>query len=192
MIAIVKYNAGNSRSVENAIKRLGYVVEITDSPERLNTADKIILPGVGEAGSAMKYLRERELDSLLSSFRRPLLGICLGMQIMCNWSEEGDTPGLGIFNTTVMKFNDTMRIPHTGWNNLVKTEGPLFSGIKSSDDFYFVHSYFAGLCDNTIAICEYSIPFSAALCKDNFFGTQFHPEKSSSTGMKILKNFLEL
>ncbi|HNX67828.1 MAG TPA: imidazole glycerol phosphate synthase subunit HisH [Bacteroidales bacterium] len=192
MIAIVKYNAGNSRSVENAIKRLGYAVEITDSAERLNAAEKIILPGVGEASSAMKYLMERKLDLLLLSLKKPVLGICLGMQLMCKWSEEGNTNGIGIFDTSVKMFRGPVRIPHTGWNNLIRSEGPLFAGIKPEDDFYFVHSYFAGLCDQTIAVCDYSLPFSAAIAKDNFYGTQFHPEKSSATGMKVLKNFLEL
>ena len=192
MIAIVKYNAGNSRSVENAIKKLGYDAEITDSPGRLLAADKIILPGVGEAGSAMKYLRERDIDVLLKSYPKPLLGICLGMQLMCRWSEEGDTTGMGIFNTRVVKFAGPLRIPHTGWNNLSKIRGPLLSGIELKDDFYFVHSYYAELCPETDAECNYMTPFSAVLGKGNYFGTQFHPEKSSVTGMKILKNFLEL
>lgn len=192
MIAIVKYNAGNSRSVENAIKKLGYDAEITDSPGRLLAADKIILPGVGEAGSAMKYLRERDIDVLLKSYPKPLLGICLGMQLMCRWSEEGDTTGMGIFNTRVVKFAGPLRIPHTGWNNLSKIRGPLLSGIDLKDDFYFVHSYYAELCQETDAECNYMNPFSAVLGKGNYFGTQFHPEKSSVTGMKILKNFLEL
>jgi len=192
MIAIVKYNAGNSRSVENALKRLGYEVEITDSSERLNAAEKIILPGVGEASSAMKYLRERNLDILLATLKKPVLGICLGMQLMCKWSEEGNTYGIGIFDTSVRMFQGQIRIPHTGWNNLTRSEGPLFNGIKPTDDFYFVHSYYAGICDQTIAVCDYSLPFSAAIAKDNFYGTQFHPEKSSATGMKVLKNFLEL
>jgi len=192
MIAIVKYNAGNSRSVANAIKRLGYEVEITDSSERLNSAEKIILPGVGEASCAMKYLRERNLDLLLASLKKPVLGICLGMQLMCKWSEEGNTYGIGIFETSVKKFNGQIRIPHTGWNNLTGSEGPLFDGIKPADNFYFVHSYYAGICNQTVAVCDYSISFSAAMAKDNFYGTQFHPEKSSVTGMKILKNFLEL
>ena len=192
MIAIVKYNAGNSRSVENAIKKLGYDAEITDSPGRLLAADKIILPGVGEAGSAMKYLRERNIDILLKSYPKPLLGICLGMQLMCSWSEEGDTTGMGIFDTRVVKFAGPLRIPHTGWNNLSKIRGPLLSGIELKDDFYFVHSYYAELCPETDAECNYMTPFSAVLGKGNYFGTQFHPEKSSVTGMKILKNFLEL
>lgn len=192
MIAIVKYNAGNSRSVENAIKKLGYNVEITDSPDLLFAADKIILPGVGEAGSAMKYLRERDIDKLLKSFRKPLLGICLGMQLMCNWSEEGDTAGMGIFDTSVVRFNGPLRIPHTGWNNLSKIRGPLLSGIDCTDDFYFVHSFYAELCPETDAECDYQTSFSAVMSKGNFFGTQFHPEKSSVTGMKILRNFLEL
>jgi imidazole glycerol-phosphate synthase subunit HisH len=192
MIGIIKYNAGNSRSVENAIKRLGYEVEITDSPEKLNDAEKIILPGVGEASSAMKYLREKGLDTMLASFKKPVLGICLGMQLMCKWSEEGNTDGLAIFNSSVKKLDGPVRIPHTGWNNLIMSEGPLFEGIKTTDDFYFVHSYYAGLCDETIAVCNYSLPFSAALAKNNFYGTQFHPEKSSLIGMRILKNFLQL
>lgn len=192
MIAIVKYNAGNSRSVQNAVTRLGYDSEITDSPGKLVNADKIILPGVGEAGTAMKYLREKDLDSLLKSVTQPVLGICLGMQLMCCWSEEGDTEGLGIFDTVVKKFPDEMRVPHTGWNNLTSSQGVLFKNISCKDDLYFVHSYYAEVCADTIAVCEYILPFSAALKKDNFFGTQFHPEKSSIIGSNMLKNFLEL
>jgi imidazole glycerol-phosphate synthase subunit HisH len=192
MIAIVKYNAGNSMSVENAVRRLGYKAEITDVPDRLIAADKVILPGVGEAGSAMRYLKERNLDILLTSLGKPLLGICLGMQLMCRWSEEGDTTGLGIFNTEVSKFHGNLRIPHTGWNNLVEKTGALFKETLPTDDFYFVHSYYAGICKETSAVCDYIIPFSAALEKNNFFGTQFHPEKSAGAGMKILNKFLEL
>ena len=192
MIAIVKYNAGNIRSVGNALQRLGYEYIITDSIKQLNGADKVIFPGVGEAGSAMKYLREKGLDRLLPSLRQPLLGICLGLQLMCRYSEEGSTSCLGIFDSGIKLFPRKGIIPHMGWNNITSLKGDLFRDITENDNVYFVHSYYAEISSCTVAACDYIVPFSAAMQKDNFYATQFHPEKSSGTGEQILKNFLEL
>jgi len=192
MIAIIKYNAGNIRSVQNALNRLECPSVITDDPDEIRRADKVILPGVGEASTAMKYLRERELDKLLVSLKQPLLGICLGLQLMCDYSGEGDTNCLGIFKTTVKRFPDKDIVPHMGWNNLINLKGKLFEGLTSNDDVYFVHSYYAELCESTIGECDYILPFSASLNRENFYATQFHPEKSAWIGEKILKNFLAL
>jgi glutamine amidotransferase len=192
MIAIVKYNAGNTRSVENAVKRLGYNCIVTDDRKLLATAQKVIFPGVGEAGSAMEYLRSTGLDDTITALKQPVLGICLGLQLMCRTSEEGTTSGLGIFDAHVVKFPPKDKVPHMGWNNLLSTKGALFKGINDSDDVYFVHSYYAGISKETNAVCEYIVPFSAALQKDNFYAVQFHTEKSGSIGEQILKNFLTL
>jgi imidazole glycerol-phosphate synthase subunit HisH len=192
MIAIVKYNAGNIRSVENALHRLGATYEVTDSPAQLHAADKVIFPGVGEASSAMVYLRERGLDEVIRNLRKPFLGICLGLQLMCKHSEEGDTECLGIFQEKVKKFPETGKVPHMGWNDFVKVKGPLFKGILLEDNMYFVHSYYAEVGDETAAITDYLVPFSAALQQENFFGVQFHPEKSAEAGSKLIQNFLEL
>ncbi|MFN8393081.1 MAG: imidazole glycerol phosphate synthase subunit HisH [Bacteroidia bacterium] len=192
MIAIVKYNAGNLRSVENALKRLGATYEITDSADRLHAADHVIFPGVGEASSAMSYLRSRGLDQVIRDLRRPFLGICLGLQLMCAHSEEGNTECLGIFEEQVKRFPDTGKVPHMGWNNFKKVKGPLFNGILLEDDVYYVHSYYAEVGDETSAICEYLVPFSAAIQKNNFYGVQFHPEKSAEVGEKLIENFLKL
>lgn len=192
MIAILKYNAGNIRSVQNAVNRLGYESVITDDPEKLTGAEKVIFPGVGEAGSAMAYLKERGLDSVIKSLKQPVLGICLGLQLMCRHTEEADTECLGIFNAGVSLFPPVDKIPHMGWNNFLSLRGSLFKGIKYIDDAYYVHSYYAEICPDTSATCEYILPFSAAMQKDNFFATQFHPEKSAATGETILKNFLSL
>jgi len=193
MIAILKYNAGNIRSVENAIKNLGFECIITDNPAELERASRVIFPGVGEASSAMQYLKERGLDILLKSLTQPLLGICLGQQLMCKHSEEGDTECLGIFDTQVKKFPPTEIVPHMGWNNLHSLKGYLFQNINPAhDDVYFVHSYYSEICINSIATCDYILPFSAALQKDNFYATQFHPEKSGDVGEQILRNFLAL
>ncbi|MFZ9028841.1 MAG: imidazole glycerol phosphate synthase subunit HisH [Crocinitomicaceae bacterium] len=192
MIAIVKYNAGNIRSVQNALNRLGYKSIITDDPEEIKTASKVIFPGVGEASSAMEYLRERKLDQVIKDLKQPVLGICLGLQLMCKHSEEGDTECLGIFDNNVVKFSGDGLIPHMGWNEHSSAKGKLFEGIDPADDVYFVHSYYATVNANTKAVCEYIQPFSSVLNKDNFYATQFHPEKSAFVGEKILRNFLEL
>jgi len=192
MIAIVKYNAGNIKSVKNALTRLGYDSIITDDPSELINADKVIFPGVGEARSAMIYLKERGLNKTITSLRQPVLGICLGLQLMCRHSEEGDTECLGIFDTGVMLFPPVDKIPHMGWNNFLTMKGDLFKGLTIEDDLYYVHSYYPEISSFTVATCEYILPFSAAMQKDNFYATQFHPEKSAEAGEKILKNFLDL
>lgn len=192
MIAIIKYNAGNITSVKNAIERLGFECIVTDDEQQIRSADKVIFPGVGEASSAMNYLRERQLDKLINSITQPVLGICLGQQLMCKFSEEGNTNCLGIFDVQVKKFPATDIVPHMGWNSLTKLKSPLFIGINESNDVYFVHSYYCDLSEYTIAECDYILPFSAAMQKDNFYATQFHPEKSASVGEQILRNFLSL
>jgi glutamine amidotransferase len=192
MIAIVKYNAGNIMSVSNAVTRLGYESIITDDRYELMRADKVIFPGVGEAGSAMAYLKNRGLDSIIMTLRQPVLGICLGLQLLCRFTEESDTECLGIFPSDVKLFPPADKIPHMGWNNFITMKGDLFKGISLIDDVYFVHSYYAEISSCTTATCEYIIPFSAAMQKDNFFATQFHPEKSAGVGEKILKNFLDI
>jgi glutamine amidotransferase len=192
MIAILKYNAGNIRSVRNALDRLGYESVITDNRKELARAEKVIFPGVGEAGSAMSYLKERKLDKLLISLQQPVLGICLGLQLMCMHSEEANTKCLGIFDSNVRKFPLSDKVPHMGWNNILQFRGKLFKGIGEDDDLYYVHSYYAEVCTQTIAVCNYILPFSAAMNKNNFYATQFHPEKSATVGNIILKNFLEL
>lgn len=192
MIAIIKYNAGNIQSVQNALNRLGHESVITDDKATIWSADKIIFPGVGEASTAMEYLKERALDEVITSITQPFLGICLGLQLMCNSSEEGNTNCLGIFDTEVKLFPPEEKVPHMGWNNFELLNGELFKGIAATDDVYYVHSYYAEKCNETVATCNYIKPFSAALQKDNFYATQFHPEKSAGIGEKILKNFLEL
>jgi imidazole glycerol-phosphate synthase subunit HisH len=192
MIAIIKYNAGNIKSVENAIKRLGYESIITDIPEEIISAEKVIFPGVGEASTAMAYLKEKGLDKVIIELKQPVLGICLGLQLMCKSSEEGDTNCLGIFNTKVKKFPPLDIVPHMGWNNLTDTKGALFTGIPVTNDVYFVHSYFAEICEETTAQCNYILPFGAAMQKNNFYATQFHTEKSAGIGEQILTNFLAL
>jgi glutamine amidotransferase len=192
MIAILKYNAGNIRSVQDAVTRAGYRSVITDNESELLMADKVIIPGVGEAGSAMRYLREKELDKLISTLKQPVLGICLGLQLMCNYSEEADTECMGIFDSTVRKFPTDKIVPHMGWNNFTSLKGEIFRGISPEEDMYYVHSYYAEISLSTVATCQYILPFSAALNRDNFYGTQFHPEKSAKTGATFLKNFLEL
>jgi len=192
MIAVIKYNAGNIRSVVNALSRLGYKSSVTDSREEIRRADKVIFPGVGEAGSAMRYLRERELDRIIISLRQPVLGICLGLQLMCRYSEESDTDCLNIFDSDVRQFPQDDKVPHMGWNNFSSVKGELFKGISAEDDVYYVHSYYPEISSCTTAVCDYILPFSAAMRKENFYATQFHPEKSAATGERILKNFLEL
>ncbi len=192
MIAIVKYNAGNIASVQNALTRLGCESVVTDDVDALRNADKVIFPGVGEASSAMNYLKDRNLDEVIRSLKQPVLGICLGQQLMCAFSEEGNVNCLGIFKTMVKKFPSTDLVPQMGWNSLTQLSGPLFQGINESDNVYFVHSYYAELCEQTAATCDYIVPFSAAMNKDNFYATQFHPEKSGAVGEQILLNFLKL
>lgn len=191
MIAIIKYPAGNITSVENAVNRLGYECVVTDDIEVLKRADKVIFPGVGEASTAMKYLKEKGLDKLIPALTQPVLGICLGQQLMCNFSEENNTECLNIFNTVVKKFPPTELVPHMGWNNIEIFQSRLLKGISADDNFYFVHSFYAAPCENTTAICNYILPFSAVMEKGNFYSTQFHPEKSADAGEKILKNFLD-
>lgn len=192
MIAVIKYNAGNIRSVANALSRLGQECVITDNKEEIYNADRVIFPGVGEAGSAMRYLRERQLDKVITSLKQPVLGICLGLQLMCRYSEEGDTECLKIFDSDVRQFPKSDIVPHMGWDNFSSIEGKLFNGIKTEDDVYYVHSFYPEISSCTIAVCDYIVPFSSAMQKDNFYATQFHPEKSASAGELILKNFLEL
>ena len=192
MIAIIKYNAGNIQSVQNALNRLGYKSIITDDKATLLAAEKVIFPGVGEASSAMKYLKERKLDEVICSITQPFLGICLGLQLMCKSTEEGNTTCLGIFDTEVKLFPPEKKVPHMGWNNFENSNGILFKDIIQDDDVYYVHIYYANLCKDTVAACNYIKPFSAVMRKNNFYATQFHPEKSAKIGAKILKNFLEL
>jgi len=192
MIAIVKYNAGNIRSVQNALNRLGYESVITDDPILLRKADKVIFPGVGEAYSAMRYLKEKGLDKAIKTLEQPVLGICLGLQLMCTSSEEGNTACLGIFPNKVVRFEGDAIIPHMGWNDFEVGKSKLFKGIEAASDVYYVHSYYAQPGTFTTAICNYILPFSAAIEKDNFYAMQFHPEKSAGAGATLLKNFLEL
>lgn len=192
MIAIVKYNAGNIRSVQNALNRVGVDSLVTDDFSEIKNAEKVIFPGVGEASSAMAYLREKGLDKVLKELHQPFLGICLGLQLMCSHSEEGDVECLGIFKEKVKKFPPKDKVPHMGWNDLKNMKGPLFQGLEGNSDMYFVHSYYASVGEDTIASCDYIQPFSAALHRDNFYAVQFHPEKSADAGQKLLENFLKL
>ncbi|WP_114820058.1 imidazole glycerol phosphate synthase subunit HisH [Chryseobacterium sp. KLBC 52] len=192
MIAIIKYNGGNVNSVQNALNRLKIDSVITDDTEQIVKADKVIFPGVGEASSTMKLLKEKELDLLIPSLTQPVLGICLGMQLMCNENEEGNTEGMGIFDINVRKFPAKDIVPHMGWNTVSGQTSPLFSGIGKNNDVYFVHSYYCELSDFTTSVCDYILPFSASLQKDNFYAVQFHPEKSGMIGNQIVKNFINL
>ncbi|GIV32679.1 MAG: imidazole glycerol phosphate synthase subunit HisH [Chitinophagales bacterium] len=192
MVAVIKYNAGNIRSVMNALHRLNMPCVLTDDADVIQKAEKVIFPGVGHAGSAMQYLKEKNLHTLLPALKQPLLGICLGLQLMCSFSEEGPTEGLNIFPERVTHFPPAGKVPHMGWNSLRALKGPLFDGILENTDVYFVHSYYAECGPHTIAVTDYQVSFSAALQKDNFFAVQFHPEKSAHAGQHILKNFLKL
>ena len=195
MIAIIDYDAGNIRSVGNALQRLGAEYELTADPARILAADKVILPGVGHAARAMESLRERGLCELIKGLRRPVLGICVGMQLMCRDSEEGPVQGLGLFDAHVRRFVEApdAKVPHMGWNAIGNLDGKLFKGLEGGSFVYFVHSYFAGTGPDTIATCRHGEQlFSAALKYENFYGTQFHPEKSGSVGETILRNFLAL
>ena len=195
MIAIIDYEAGNICSVENALSRLGATYELTASPELIRRADKVILPGVGNAAQAMESLRQTGLDEVIRRLRQPVLGICVGMQLMCRGSEEGPVECMGLFDTRVKRFTETpdAKVPHMGWNSIGNLESKLFKGLSEGSFVYFVHSYFPGLCTDTIATCRHgSTLFSAALRWENFYGMQFHPEKSGSVGSAILQNFLAL
>ena len=194
-VAIVKYNAGNICSVINALKRLGIEPILTDEPDVLRRADRVLFPGQGEAGSTMTYLREHQLDRLIKDLKQPVLGICIGQQLMCRHSEESDTDCLGIFDVDVVKFRPHKhedKVPHMGWNTLNNLKGDLFKGLQENDFVYFVHSFYVPVNQHTVATTDYILPFSAALQRDNFYATQFHPEKSGSIGEKIIKNFLDL
>ncbi|MCK4812745.1 MAG: imidazole glycerol phosphate synthase subunit HisH [Candidatus Marinimicrobia bacterium] len=191
-IAVIKYNAGNIRSVHIALEHLGIDPIITDNPTEILQADKVIFPGVGEASSAMKYLKERKLDTLITSLKQPVLGICLGLQLMCNFSEEANTSCMQIFDTQVKLFPPEQKVPHMGWNTITELKGLLFKNISDGAYVYFVHSFAAELCNAQIAVTNYIYPFAAALQKNNFFALQFHPEKSGQIGEQILKNFIDL
>ncbi|MDR3273541.1 MAG: imidazole glycerol phosphate synthase subunit HisH [Flavobacteriaceae bacterium] len=192
MIAIIKYNAGNIKSVQNALSRLQAESVVTNDENLIRQADKVIFPGVGEASTAMNYLREKGLDKIIKSLKKPVLGICLGQQLMCRHSEEGNADCLNIFNVNVKRFPCTGIVPHMGWNGIYHLKGKIFADNQENDDVYFVHSYYADLSEDTTASCDYLLPFSAALQKDNFYAVQFHPEKSADVGEKILKNFIKI
>lgn len=197
-IVIIKYNAGNIESVNNALNRLGVSAEITADKDKIRKADKVIFPGVGEASTTMEYLRKHKLDELIVSLKQPVLGICLGLQLMCSYSEENDTNCLGIFDEKVKRFipksgeEFITKVPHMGWNAIYDLKSDLLKDIQENEYVYFVHSYYAEKSEHTIASCNYILPFSAALHKDNFYATQFHPEKSGDVGAKILQNFLKI
>jgi glutamine amidotransferase len=191
-IVIINYGAGNIQSIMFAIERLGYKAVLSNNPDEIKAADKVIFPGVGEASYAMKMLQESGLDTLIPTLKQPVFGICLGMQLMCNYSEEGDTKGLGIFDVNVVKFSSKVKVPQMGWNNIYNLKSDLFKGITENEYMYLVHSFYAPICAETIATTNYELEYSSALENDNFYGTQFHPEKSGDIGEQILKNFLLL
>ena len=193
-IVIIKYNAGNIQSVLYALERIGAIAAVTDNVENIQAADKVIFPGVGEASTAMNYLRDRKLDEVIKNLRQPVLGVCLGMQLMCSHSEENNTGCLGIFDEKVKRFTPLegrIKVPQIGWNDIYNLDSPLFQNLTENSYCYFVHSYYASLGCDTIATANYIQPYSAALQKNNFYGVQFHPEKSAETGEIILKNFIE-
>ena len=194
-VAVVKYNAGNICSVDYALKRLGVEAVVTSDEAVLRAADKVIFPGVGEAETTMNFLRSGGMDQLIKELRQPVLGICLGMQLMCRHSAEGNVDGLGIFDIDVKRFVSLRhedKVPHMGWNTIEQTRSDLFKGFMKEEYVYFVHSYYVPVNEHTAAVTDYILPFSAALHKDNFYATQFHPEKSGSVGERILQNFLML
>jgi imidazole glycerol-phosphate synthase subunit HisH len=191
-VVIVQYNAGNTCSVQFALERIGVAAVITDNPATIAAADKVIFPGVGAAGDAMQYVREKGLDQLIPALKQPVLGVCLGMQLLCAASEEDDTTCLGIFPQQVKKFIGDEKIPHIGWNNILQPVSALYAGVDDNAFMYFVHSYYAETGDHTISATEYMTRFSSALQKDNFYAVQFHPEKSGLAGQRILENFIQL
>lgn len=191
-LVIINYGAGNIKSIQFAFKRLGVDAILSNNPEEIRAADKIIFPGVGEARSAMKMLKESGLDKIIPTLKQPVLGICLGMQLLCKHTEEGDTEGIGIFDTDVKRFSNAVKVPQMGWNVIKNLKSDLFKNIKESEYMYLVHSYYAEHCDQTIAETDYEINYASALQHNNFYGVQFHPEKSSIAGAKILENFLNL
>ena len=194
-VAIVKYNAGNVYSVVNALRRMGIDPLLTDDAEALRKADRVFFPGQGHAGEAMDYLKARKLDEVIRDLKQPVFGICVGQQLLCKHSEEGDTDCIGIFDEEVKRFqpkNHEDKVPCMGWNQLYDIKSPLFNGLDDGDYVYFVHSFFVPVCAETIATADYVLPYSAAMQKDNFYTCQFHPEKSGKVGERILKNFLEL
>ncbi|CAH8285983.1 glutamine amidotransferase [Mariniflexile fucanivorans] len=191
-LVIINYGAGNIKSIQFAFKRLGIDAILSDSPEEILAADKIIFPGVGEASSAMNMLKETGLDVLIPQLKQPVLGICLGMQLLCEYTEEGNTKGLGVFKTNVKRFDNNVKVPQMGWNVIKELKSDLFKGIKENEYMYLVHSYYAEHCEETIATTDYGLNYASALQHKNFYGVQFHPEKSSLAGEQILKNFLAL
>ena len=191
-IAIINYGAGNIQSILFAIERLGYTAVLTNNPDEIQQADKVIFPGVGEASYAMQKLIESGLESLIPNLIQPVLGICLGMQLMCHHSEEGNTNGLGIFDANVIRFSNNVKVPQMGWNQIYNLKSSLFQGINDNEYMYLVHSYYVPNCKEAIATTNYDVEYASALQKDNFYGTQFHPEKSGDVGEQILANFLKL
>ncbi|MEZ2414221.1 imidazole glycerol phosphate synthase subunit HisH [Muriicola sp. E247] len=191
-IVIIDYGAGNIQSIQFALERLGYSAVLSDDPNEIRNADKVIFPGVGEASSAMKKLVESGLDKVIPELTQPVLGICLGMQLMCASSEEGNTTGLGIYDVDVVRFSRKVKVPQIGWNQIRELKSPLFKGIPENEYIYLVHSYYAPLSKDTIAVTDYELPYSSAMGKNNFWGVQFHPEKSSDIGERILNNFINL
>lgn len=191
-LRIVNYGAGNIKSIQFAFQRLGYEAILTSNAEEIQNADKVIFPGVGEASSAMHKLKESGLDLIIPKLRQPVLGICLGMQLMCNHTEEGNTKGLGIFNVEVKRFTNTVKVPQMGWNTIKNLKSDLFKGLNDGDYMYLVHSYYAENSDQTIATSDYELSYASALEQENFYGVQFHPEKSGKTGEQLLRNFLDL
>lgn len=191
-LVIINYGAGNIKSIQFAFKRLGVDAILSSDAEEIKAADKVIFPGVGEASSAMKMLKESKLDRIIPQLKQPVLGICLGMQLMCNQTDEGNTKGLEIFDVNVKRFSNKVKVPQMGWNTITNLESNLFEGISDKDYMYLVHSFYAEENENSIATTDYEISYASALHKDNFYGVQFHPEKSGKSGEKILKNFLNL
>ncbi|WP_417859123.1 imidazole glycerol phosphate synthase subunit HisH [Xanthomarina gelatinilytica] len=191
-LVIIDYGAGNIKSIQFALKRLGVEALLSNKPTEILTADKIIFPGVGEASSAMNMLKKKGLDLLLPQLKQPVLGICLGMQLLCNHTEEGNTKGLGVFDVSIKRFSNQVKVPQMGWNTITNLKSKLFNGISENEYMYLVHSYYAENCKDAIALTQYSLVYASALQKNNFYGVQFHPEKSSLAGEKILKNFIEL